>query len=303
MERILLLGGSGLIGRRLAPELVVAGFEVVVLSRDPARLVDLPPGVRAVGWDGRTAAGWQAEVEGARAIVNLAGDNVAEGRWTSAKKAAIRDSRQRSTAAVLAALAGAERRPEVLIQGSAVGFYGPRGDEEIPETTGAGDDFLAGVCRDWEAASVGAEALGVRRVVVRTGVVLDPDGGALAKMKIPFQLFAGGPLGNGRQYLPWIHHRDETAALRFLLTHPDARGAFNLTAPEPVPQAEFARQLGHALGRPSLVPTPAFALRLAVGEMAEVLLTGQRAVPKRLLELGFEFRYPRLEAALAELVG
>jgi uncharacterized protein len=303
MERILLLGGSGLIGRRLAPELVAAGFEVVVLSRNPARLADLPPGVRAVGWDGRTAAGWQAEAEGARAIVNLAGDNVGEGRWTSAKKAAIRDSRQRSTAAVLAALAGAERRPEVLIQGSAVGFYGPRGDEEIPETTGPGDDFLAGVCRDWEAASAGAEALGVRRVVVRTGVVLDPEGGALAKMKIPFELFAGGPLGSGRQYLPWIHHRDETAALRFLLTHPDARGAFNLTAPEPVPQAEFARRLGHAMGRPSLVPTPAFALRLAVGEMAEVLLTGQRAVPKRLLELGFEFRYPRLEAALAELVG
>lgn len=301
-DRVLLLGGSGLIGRRLAPALVAAGYEVVILTRDPRRVGALPMGVRAVGWDGCTAAGWEREADGARAIVNLAGENVAEGRWSAARKAALLASRLRATAAVVAALAGAERRPEVLLQGSAIGFYGSRGNEEIDESAPAGDDFLAGLTREWEAASEAAEGLGVRRVLLRTGVVLDPAGGALPKMMLPFRFFAGGPLGSGRQVLPWIHHRDQTSAIHFLLEHRAARGPFNLTAPNPVPQAEFARALGRELHRPALLPTPAFVLQLAVGQMAEVLLAGQRAVPRRLLELGFSFDHPELGGALAELL-
>ena len=301
VNRVLLLGGSGLIGRRLAPVLISAGYEVVVLTRDPGRVVPVP-GVRAVGWDCRSAACWEREVDGARAIVNLVGENVAEGRWSAARKVALLDSRLHATAAMVAALANAEHRPEVLLQGSAVGFYGPCGDEEVDESAPAGDDFLARLTREWEAASEATEGLGVRRVLLRTGVVLDPAGGALPKMMLPFRFFAGGPLGSGRQVLPWIHHRDQPSAIHFLLEHRAARGPFNLTAPNPVSQADFARALGRLLHRPAVLPTPAFALRLAVGEMAEVLLAGQRAVPRRLLEIGFSFDHPELVGALRELL-
>ncbi len=190
-----------------------------------------------------------------------------------------------------------------MIQGSAVGFYGPRGDEPIGESAGPGDDFLAGVCRQWESASDGVAAAGVRRVIIRTGIVLSPAGGVLPRMALPFRLFIGGPAGSGRQWMPWIHIADEVGAIRFLIEQSQAAGPFNLTAPSPATNRDFSRALGRALRRPSLLPVPALALRLLFGEMAGLLLTGQRAMPQRLQEIGYRFRHPELEPALRDLLG
>lgn len=299
--RVVIAGGSGLIGRALVEELVAAGHEAVVLSREPSRVKGLPAGAWAHAWDGETAAGW-GEVAAGGAIVHLAGESIASGRWTAARKQRILESRVRTSRAVLAAVEGLRERPRVLLQGSAVGYYGPRGDEEVTEDTAPGDDFLARVCREWEAVTAGVEDLGVRRAVLRTGVVLASDGGALPRMLLPFRLFAGGPVGSGRQWVPWIHIADEVGAIRFLLERDDASGPFNLTAPEPVTNRDFSRALGRALGRPSWLPAPAFALRLALGEMASLLLTGQRAVPRGIADLGYAFRFPELQAALRDLL-
>nr|HRC87032.1 TIGR01777 family oxidoreductase [Thermoanaerobaculia bacterium] len=200
-------------------------------------------------------------------------------------------------------VAAAPEPPAVVVQGSAVGFYGDRGEEVLTEASSPGTGFLPEVCQQWEAATAELEARGVRRPRVRTGVVLSPRGGALPQIALPFRLFAGGPAGNGRQYLPWIHWQDEVAALRFLIDHPTATGPFNLTAPEPASSRDFARTLGQVLGRPSFVPAPAFALRLALGEKAALVLEGQRVMPQQLLELGFRFRFPELRAALEDLLG
>jgi hypothetical protein len=300
--KVLITGGTGLIGSALSRELAAAGHEVVVLTRDPARAGALPPGVTAAGWDGRTAAGWGHLAAGAGGIVHLAGENIAAGRWTAERKRRIRDSRVRSGEAVMAAIRAAAPRPAVLLQASGVGYYGP-GDEPVDESAPPGGDFLARVCVDWEAATAEVEALGVRRAVLRTAVVLAREGGALPKMLLPFRLFAGGPVGSGRQQLSWIHLADETGAIRFLLERDDASGPFNLSAPEPVSNREFARTAGRVLGRPSVLPTPAPAMRLLLGEMADMLLIGRRALPARLLALGYRFRFPALEGALQDLLG
>jgi len=300
--RVVITGGSGLIGSEVARELGGAGHEVVVLTRDPAKAGTLPANVRAVQWDGRTAAGWGSLVDGDTAILHLAGEGIASGRWTEAKKRRIGDSRVESGTAVLSAIRQAAAKPRVLLQGSAVGYYGPTGDQAVTEHHPPGRDFLAGVCAAWEASTEPVEALGVRRVVLRTGIVLSRQGGALPKMALPFRLMGGGPLGSGRQWMPWIHIADEVGAIRFLLQREDAKGPFNLTAPNPLTNRDFSRALGKALGRPSLVPAPGFALRLALGEMADMLLEGQRAVPQRLLEMGYAFRFPEAGAALRNLV-
>jgi uncharacterized protein len=300
--RVVITGGSGLIGRALARELGGAGHDVVILTRDPGRAGTLPPGARAARWDGRTAQGWVPLLDADTAIVHLAGESVAQGRWTEAKKRRIRDSRVVSGQAVMDAIREAPVKPRVLIQSSAVGYYGGRGDELIPEDTPPGRDFLATVCQEWEASTVEAESLGVRRAVARTGIVLAREGGALPVMSLPFKLMVGGPIGDGRQWFPWIHIEDEFGALRFLLERAEARGAFNLTAPHPVTNRELTRALAQALGRPGLLPAPGFALRIALGEMADSLLQGQRAVPSRLRELGYAFRWPELEPALRNLL-
>jgi uncharacterized protein (TIGR01777 family) len=300
--RILITGGMGLIGRALAGDLGGAGHEVVVLTRDPAKAPPLPPNTRAAQWDGRTPAGWASLLDGDTAIVHLAGESVGAGRWSEARKRRIRESRVESGKAVIAAIRHAAERPRVLLQGSAVGYYGPCGDEAVTESHPPGDDFLARVCVEWEGSTAEAEALGVRRAVLRTGVVLSAAGGALPRMALPFRLMAGGPLGGGRQWLPWIHVADEVGAIRFLLERQDARGPFNLTAPRPLTNRDFSRALGKVLKRPSFAPAPGFALRLLLGEMAEALLTGQRAVPHRLLELGYEFRHPEASGALHDLL-
>jgi len=302
-DRILLAGGSGLVGGALAAALAADGHDVVVLSRAPQRAHGLPPGVRVAGWDGRRLGPWAAEVDGAAAVVNLAGANLAGGRWTAGRKRRLRSSRIEPTRALGEALAAAQRRPAVLVQMSAVGYYGPRGDEEIAEGEMAGSGFLADLGREWEAASAPAAEIGVRRVVARLGVVLAREGGALPKMAWPFRLGIGGRLGSGRQVFSWIHLADAVGALRFLIDRADLAGPVHLTAPEPVTNAELTRELGRALHRPTLFPVPAFALRLLFGELAGTLLTGQRVVPRRLQEAGFTFRFPTLPAALGDLLG
>ncbi len=300
--RVIITGGTGLIGRALAADLAAAGREVIVLSRNPQRSPAMPPGVRLEKWDGRTAQGWGDLADGAEAIVNLAGESIAGGRWTAARKRRIRESRLAAGAAVVEAVAAARQKPHVVVQASGAGYYGPRGDELILEDTLPGTDFLGQLAVEWETSTAPVEAMGVRRVVVRTGVVLSREGGALPRLILPFRFFVGGPLGRGRQWVPWIHITDEVRAVRFLMENPDAREPYNLTAPNPVPNAQMARVLGRVLGRPSWLPVPAPALRLLLGEMADVLLTGQRAVPQRLLEAGFIFRFPELDAALADLL-
>ena len=300
--RTIITGGSGLIGRALAVELAAAEHEVIILSRAPGWVSGLPAGARAVRWDGRTTEGWQDVADGAAAIVNLAGEGIATGRWTAARKQRIAESRRQAGVAVVQAVAAAATKPQVLIQASAVGYYGPRGDETITEVAAAGTDFLAQVCVPWEASTEPVEQLGVRRVVIRTGIVLSRDGGALPRMMLPFRLFAGGPLGSGRQGFPWIHSADEVSAIRWLIEREDASGPFNLAAPETLTNAEFSRVLGRVMRRPSFMPTPGFALQLVLGELATLLLDGQRQVPQRLLDLGFTFRFPTAEAALRDLL-
>lgn len=302
--RIVITGGTGLIGTALAARLAQEGHEPIVLSRNPDKAgADLPTGVRAEAWDGKTGAGWSKLIDAGTTIVHLAGAGVADERWTPSRKREIRDSRLVSGAAVLAAIREAPAQPRALLQASAVGYYGPRGDEAIDESEPPGDTFLAEVCVEWEESTREVESQGIRRALLRTGLVLTPKGGALGKMLLPAKFGANGPLGSGRQGFPWIHLEDEIGAIRFLIDREDASGPFNLTAPNPPSQAEFARALGHVLHRPSFLPAPAFALRLALGEMADMLLTGHRVVPKRLLELGYKFRFPDLEGALADLLG
>jgi hypothetical protein len=299
--RVVITGGSGLIGSALARELGQAGREVVVLSRDPEALDVQPIGVRALRWDGRTAEGWSEVADGAEAIVNLAGENIGAGRWTPERKERIRQSRLAAGAAVMEAIGAARRKPQVLVQASAVGYYGARGDELVTEETPPGNDFLAQTCVAWEASTAPAEGVGVRRVVTRTGIVLSRAGGALPRLLTPYRLFVGGPLGSGRQWMPWIHIADQVGAIRFLIENAQARGAFNLSAPAPLTNSQFGRTLGRVLRRPSLLPAPAFALRRLLGEMSLVVLEGQRAVPERLLGLGYSFRFPEAKPALVDL--
>lgn len=301
--RVIVTGGSGLIGRPLVAELAAAGREVVVLSRSPERVGGLPAGARAAGWDAETADGWGELADGAAAIVHLAGEPLADWPWSEEKKRRIRDSRVRSTRAVAEAIRRAANPPPVLLQSSGINYYGDRGDRVVDEGEPPGAGFLSEVCVDWEAASVGVEEIGVRRALLRTAVVLSTEGGALPKMALPFKLFVGGPIGRGDQWVSWIHHADQVAAIRFLLDHPAASGAFNLTAPEPLTNRELSRRLAAALGRPSLFPVPKTALRLALGDMAVTVLASLRAVPGRLPALGFRFRFPTLESALADLYG
>lgn len=300
--RVVITGGSGLIGRHLTKELAAAGDEVIILSRSPERVSGLPAGARAEKWDGETVGPWAELLERA-AIVHLAGDGIADGRWTEAKKKSIRDSRVLSGRAIAEAIDQTTEKPSVLIQGSAVGYYGPRpGDAPVREDDASGDDFLARVSIEWEASTAGVENHGVRRPVIRTGVVLSTEGGALPKILLPFRLFAGGPVGSGEQWFPWIHIADEVAAIRFLIDHETATGPFNLTAPNPLTNREFAKVVGEVLHRPAFLPAPAIAMRALLGEMADILLTGQKAVPHRLEQLGFTFKYPTAEAALGALL-
>ena len=305
--KVIITGGSGLIGRALTESLTQEGHEAVILSRNPENVSFLPDGAQAVAWDGKTAAGWGELVEDTNAIVNLAGESIAgdgfiPSRWTEERKGRIRQSRIDAGEAIVSALQAATNKPEVIIQSSAVGYYGPHTDELIDEHYPSGDDYLASVCVDWEAATTPVEELGVRRAIIRTGLMFTHEGGIFTRLQLPFKLFAGGPMGSGKQYYSWIHMLDGINAIRFLINNTEAQGAFNLTAPNPVTSREFGKTLGKVMGRPSAIPVPAFAMKLAMGEVSMTALEGQRVIPKHLLDLGFEFKYPDLEEALLEIV-
>jgi uncharacterized protein (TIGR01777 family) len=289
--KIVVAGANGLIGRHLVARLRERGDEAVALVRRPGSAAER-------GWDGRSLD--SSVVDGANAVVNLAGASVAGQRWTGSYKIQIRQSRIESTRAIVEAIRASRSRPKVLVNASAVGWYGGRGDEEITETSAPGKDFLAEVCQAWEAEALRAEPLGVRVVLLRTGVVLARDGGALAKMVPPFKAFVGGPIGSGRQWVPWIHLADEVGLILWAIDS-QVRGPVVAVAPNAVRMKDFARALGRALRRPAIFPVPAPALRLAMGEMAEVLLEGQRARPVKALEGGYRFRFGEVGAALADL--
>ena len=301
--RVVVAGGTGFIGRALCRALAEEGREVVVLSRRASKAVRVVgEGVRHVEWDARTPDGWGREIESAAAIVNLVGENIGAGRWNEAHKRRILQSRVGAARAIVEAVRLATRRPGVVVQGSAVGYYGARGDEPLEESSAAGDGFLAGVVREVEAAASGLGSVGVRSVLARTGVVLGHGGGMIPRLMKPFRYFVGGAPGGGRQWVSWVHLEDEVRALLFLMERTDLEGAFNLTAPAPERMADLCRSLGRAMHRPSWLPIPAFVLRLAFGEMAdEVMLSGARVLPRRLLGAGFSFRYPDLPSTLADL--
>lgn len=299
--RIVIAGGSGLLGGLLQHALRRDGHELVVFTRGAA-VHDRASATRSVTWvpDGSTGP-WAAEIDGAGAVVNLAGESIAGRRWTDAHKARIRDSRILATRSLVAAIGRAAHPPGVLISGSAVGYYGPCGDEIVTEATPAGSDFLARVAAAWESEALLARPR-TRVVLVRTGIVLAREGGALPQMLPPFWFGAGGAVGSGRQYWPWIHWRDWVDLVRFALRTAALSGPMNATAPSPVTNRDFARAVGRAISRPSFMPAPGFALKLMLGEMAEaLLLSGQRAVPQKAEDLGFNFTYPTIDSALRAL--
>lgn len=308
--RVIIAGGSGLIGRALATALARDGHEVVVLSRAPSKVSGLPEGIWVVGWDGRTAAGWGGEIEASDVMVNLAGESIAGEsllpilfrRWTANQKRRILESRLSAGGAVVQAIQAATHKPRLLIQSSAVGYYGAQRGEELAEDAPAGEDSLARICAEWEASTLAVERMSVHRIIVRTGVVLTATGGVLPLILLPFRLFAGGRLGNGRQWFPWIHIDDEVGAIRFLMEASAASGAFNLVAPQALTNAELSRVIGRVMHRPAFIPVPAILLRLVLGEKASIVLEGQRPVPRRLLSLGYHFRFPDVEGALSDLV-
>lgn len=302
--KVIITGGTGLIGSALAHSLIKDGHQVVVLTRNPKKKVDRLPGVRLVKWDAKSGDGWYKEVERADAIVNMAGESIAPqaGRWNAERKRRIKQSRIDATNAVVNAISRVSEKPDVLIQGSAVGFYGTHNDQLITEEAPAGNDFLAEVVKEWEMASQPVEAMGVRRVLARTGIVLAAEGGSLPTLALPFKLFVGGPVGSGRQYMPWIHLDDQINALRFLIENNQIHGPVNLTAPNPVTNKEFSQTMGQVLSRPSFFPTPGFMIQLLLGEASTLALDGQRAVPHVLQKASYNFKFMDLKSALSDLL-
>ena len=291
--RVLITGGTGFIGSGLCRTLLSAGHEVSVISRSVSALPVQGP--RYVPWD---RAAWRDAMGQADAVVNLAGESIAAKRWTLEQKARIRESRVETTRRLVEAMATGPQRPSVLVSASAIGIYGDRGDAPVDESSTPGAGFLADTCQAWEAEARRAEPLGVRVVRLRIGLVLAPGGGALQKMAPPFRWFVGGPLGSGWQWVSWVHRDDVVRLIEWALARGDCAGALNATAPTPVTMSDFCRAVGQSLRRPSWLPAPALALKLLLGEMADMLLTGQRVMPRAALSAGFIFRYPALAQAL-----
>lgn len=299
--RVLITGGTGLIGKALAMELVDRGHDVIVLSRDPEKAIGLPDEVRIERWDAHTADGWGSLADGAGAIVNLAGESIAAGRWTHERKRRIRDSRLNAGQAVVRAIETVTNKPGVVVQASGIGIYGDCGDDEVTEETPAGHDFLAQFAVEWEQSTSRLQNLGVRWLAIRTGVVLSSAGGALGRMILP-RYFYARRIGSGLQWFPWIHIADEVGAISFLIENEAACGPFNLSVPNLVTNAMFCERLGKELGRPVPIPLPSSLLSMFLGEMSTALLYSQRAVPQRLLQMGFTFRFPGIDLALQDLL-
>jgi uncharacterized protein (TIGR01777 family) len=299
--KVTVTGATGLIGTKLISALVARGDDVLVLSRDGEK-ASSTLGVAALTWDATSAPPPIEALSGRDAVLHLAGAPVAQ-RWNAKAKRAILDSRELGTRNLVEGLRSADPRPAALISASAVGYYGPRGDDPARETTPPGDDFLADVTVRWEREAARASEFGMRVVSLRTGVVLDADGGALKKMLPPFKAGVGGPVAGGDQYMPWIHVDDVVGLYLKALDDPAWSGAYNASAPEPVTNRDFSKALGRALHRPAFAPVPAFAVRTLFGEMAEIVVEGQRAIPERALAEGYTFRYTDLDAALKNALG
>ena len=301
--RILVTGASGFLGSAVCDALLARGDEIVGLSRNPERARQANPTVTWHAWNPTAERPPASALEGVDGIVNLIGEPIDQ-RWNEAAKRRIRDSRERATKNLVDAMSATEPRPGTLVSQSGAGYYGDRGDALVDESAGPGSSFDAEVCVAWEEAARQAEKIGVRVVVTRTGLVLDPEHGLLKQLLLPFRLGIGGPLAGGGQYMPWIHVDDEVRLLLWALDTERASGAYNATAPNPVTNREFSKALGRALGRPAVVPLPKLALKLRFGgELGEVTSGGQRAVPRRAVDDGFEFRHPELEPALRDLLG
>ena len=304
--RIVIAGGTGLIGRALSKQFADDGNEVIILSRNPSSAGD-NNGFRFEKWDTSSIGTWAEFIDGAQIIVNFAGENLAGDRflpirWTESRNQLLRQSRIDAGTAIAEAISMATVKPEVLIQASAVGYYGPRRDEKVTESELPGDDYLANICIDWEGSTKTVEELGVRRVILRTGLVLSTKGGPLPRLLTQFKLFGGGSFGRGDQYWSWIHLDDVVQAVRFLAMKEGAVGPYNITSPTPVTNRRFSSELGRAMNRPSFWPIPSFAMKLLVGEVAVVVLKGQRAVPARLQEQGFQYEFEELIPALENIL-
>jgi uncharacterized protein len=296
--KVAITGASGLVGGALVPSLRAGGHEVVRFVRRAPKAKD------EARWDPEAGGMDVSALEGVAAVVHLAGENIAGGRWTEARKARLRSSRVDPTRLLAETLAALEAKPKVLVSASAVGYYGSRGDAWVTETDPPADDFLGGLSAEWERATEPASKAGIRVVLVRTGIVLSPEGGALGKMLLPFRAGVGGVVGPGTQYMSWIAIDDLLGVVHHVLDRADLEGPVNAVAPEPVTNAAFTGTLGRVLGRPTIVPAPAFALRLALGEMADAtLLSSTRVRPDRLLATGFRFRFPELAGALRHVLG
>jgi uncharacterized protein (TIGR01777 family) len=299
--RVIITGGSGLIGRITTGLLAGAGHEVVVLSRTPDKLnrQGLPHGAKAQGWDAKTGEGWFELVNANAVIVNLAGENLAHWRWTKKHKAKVVESRMAAARAVVDAIRRSRRTPRLVLQASAVGYYGNRGDEELTESSSAGEGFLAELSRQWEKAI--PVAVPGRRAFLRLGVVLSRRGGAFPPM-LWASRFGVSRMGSGQQWLPWVHEDDVAAAIRFLMLNDIISGPFNIVAPESVTFREFFRTLARVRHRPAVLPVPGFALKMGMGEMAKAMLDSQRVVPRKLIDAGFTFRHESIEDALSSLM-
>jgi uncharacterized protein (TIGR01777 family) len=305
--RIIIAGGSGLIGRALSSSMVKDGNEVIILSRNPGRVMNFPPGVKVLEWDGMSVTGWGKEIAYTDVVINLVGENLSgagllPSRWTKARKNRILQSRVNAGKSLSQAIEMSDKHPAIFVQASGIGYYGTDRIIEFTEESAPGNDFLANLSKSWEASSESIEELGVRRIIIRSGVVLSSQGGALRPLLFPYKYFIGGPIGDGNQVLSWIHIDDVVTAIRFLISNDQSCGAYNLTSPNPVTNNDFGQTMSQVLNKPHYLRIPGFIMRLALGEVADLVLEGQTVLPAKLLASGFSYKYPTLEEALKDLL-
>jgi uncharacterized protein len=301
--KIAIAGATGFVGSRLVEQLQAQGHEVVILTRSPQQASNRFGQAQIVGYNPLKSGEWQESISGCDAVINLAGEPIAEKRWTPAHKREILESRHIGTQKIVEAIARASLKPQVLINASAIGYYGTSDTSKFDENSPAGTDFLAEVCNGWETAAQQVTANGTRLVIVRLGIVLGENGGALGKMLAPFNAFVGGSIGSGKQWFSWIHRDDVVKLLIEAITNPQMQGIYNATAPNPVRMDEFAHTLGTVMNRPAWLPVPSFVLEAMLGEGAIVVLQGQQVIPNHTLAQGFDFQYPTLKPALTAILG